>query len=349
MRAIVYEREARKAGLAEMPAQRPSSSSEVLFQPGLAAICGSDLHMFHGSPAYGWVLPRLILGHEGVGTVAGEEGAFVVNPYLPCGACTMCRRGETSTCMGPAGGRGKESAPWSLQYGFRRHGTMGEAIAVERGSLVPVPDGLAPELAALSEGAAVSWHGIEVGAQHLLGAGLETAVVLGPGPVGASATLFLGARGVKVAVLGLPRDGERLRRTERLGAAAAVSDGKALEETVDAWTDRAGVDLVIEATGSEAAWATALSVVRRGGAVVGLGIPGQALSLEVRKLVRGGVGVCGAYGVRRSDLERTLGFLHAHQERALALFDCTFPLGRGGEAFEYAAGSSGKVLLDVRR
>jgi threonine dehydrogenase-like Zn-dependent dehydrogenase len=124
---------------------------------------------------------------------------------------------------------------------------------------------------------------------------------------------------------------------------------KTLEDAVDAWTGGAGVDLVIEATGSEPAWATATQLVRRGGVVVGLGIPGQALSLEVRRLVRGGVIVCGAYGVRRSDLERTLEFLHAHQDRAKALFDRTFPLGQGQEAFEYAAGSSGKVLLDVRR
>jgi L-iditol 2-dehydrogenase len=347
MRAVVYNRDTRKAGLGELPVPMTERPGEVLFHPSFAAICGSDLHMFLGSDGYSWVRSPLVLGHEAVGTIPGEEGLFLLDPYIPCGACKMCRMGNTSTCMGPGGGRGKESPPWSLQYGFRRHGGMAETVAVERGNLVPVPPGLSPRLAALAESVAVSWHGVEAGMRLLSGTAVETAAVLGPGPIGLSASLALSARSLRTAVLGLPRDAERLRRAGILGAEAAVDDARALEATVDDWTNGAGVDLVIEATGTEEAWETAISAVRRGGTIVCLGIPHGRLSLKVREVVRGGVVVTGSYGVTPSDLAAALALLEEKEERGMALLDRTFPLTEADEAFPYATRSGGKVLLSM--
>lgn len=347
MRAVLYNRHARKAGVGDLPVPEVEIPGEVLFRPSYAAICGSDLHMFLGSDGYSWVRTPLVLGHEAVGTVPGEEGLFLLNPYIPCGACKMCRIGNTSTCMGPSGGRGKESPPWSLQYGFRRHGGMAETVAVERGNLVPVPVGLSPHLAALAESVAVSWHGIEAGMCLLSNTAVETAAVLGPGPIGLSASLVLSARSVRTAVLGLPRDAERLRRAATLGAEATVDDPRALEEAVDGWTNWAGVDLVVEATGTEEAWETAISVVRRGGAIVSLGIPHGRLSLGMREVVRGGVIVIGSYGVTPSDLAAALALLQKNEKRGMALFDRTFPLEKGEDAFLYATRSGGKVLLSI--
>jgi threonine dehydrogenase-like Zn-dependent dehydrogenase len=224
---------------------------------------------------------------------------------------------------------------------------MAEAIAVERRNLAPLPPGLSPCLAALAESVAVSWHGVEAGMRLLSGTAVETAAVLGPGPIGLSASLILSTRRVRTAVLGLPRDAERLRRARRLGAGAAVDDTRALEETVDGWTNGAGVDLVIEATGTEEAWETAVSVVRKGGVAVGLGIPHGRLSLKVREVVRGGVVVTGSYGVTPSDLAAALALLTENEERGMALLDRTFPLEEGEAAFRYATRSGGKVLLSI--
>jgi L-iditol 2-dehydrogenase len=347
MRAIIYDRDARSAGVGDLPIPEPEGSGEVLFRPSYAAICGSDLHMFLGSEGYAWVRSPLVLGHEAVGTVPGEEGLFLLNPYIPCGECKMCRMGNTSTCMGPGGGRGKESPPWSLQYGFRRHGGMAETVAVERGNLIPVPPGLSPLLAALTESVAVSWHGVEAGMRLLSGTAVETAAVLGPGPIGLSALLVLSSRGVRTAVLGLPRDADRLRRARSLGAGAAVDDVGNVEAAVDGWTNGAGADLVIEATGTEEAWGTAISLVRKGGVVVGVGIPHGHLSLKVREVVRGGVVVTGSYGVTSADLAAALALLRENEERGMALLDRTFPLAEGEEAFRYATRSGGKVLLSI--
>jgi threonine dehydrogenase-like Zn-dependent dehydrogenase len=347
MRAIVYDRDARSGGLSELPVPEPAGAGEVLFRPSYAAICGSDLHLFQGSEGYGWVRSPLVLGHEAVGTLPGEAGLYLLNPYIPCGACRMCRTGHTSTCMGPDGGRAKESPPWSLQYGFRRHGGMAEAMTVERSSLVPVPPGLPPRLAALAESVAVGRHGVEAGARLLGGAAAETAAVLGPGPIGLGAAFVLAARGIRTAVLGLPRDAERLRRARSLGAAASTDEARALEAAIDGWTQGTGADLVIEATGTEAAWETAIGLVRRGGVIVSLGIPLGRVSLKLREVVRGGVVVTGSYGVTLADLTATLAFLAAHAEQGMALVGRSFPLAEGEAAFRHASRSAGKVLLAV--
>jgi L-iditol 2-dehydrogenase len=303
--------------------------------------------MHCGSDAYGWVASPLVVGHEVAGRIEGSSELFVVNPYVPCGTCKMCRLGNTSTCMGPSGGRGKHAPPWSLQYGFRRAGGQAGLMAVRRENLVAVPRGLPATLAALCEGAAVAEHALGVSAPLLGGAPLDTAVVLGPGPVGLAATLALGARGARSAVLGLPRDASRLERARRLGAAGVSTSPDALEATVDEWTGGAGVDLVVEATGVEEAFQLALRVVRKGGVVVAVGIPGRPFSIQVREIVRGGVVVVGSYGVTRADIEATLELLARDVARSEALLDRTFPLGDAAAAYAHAGASSGKVLLEV--
>ncbi len=346
MKAVVYDSSARRVALREIR-EPVAAGGEVLFTPAYAAICGSDLHMYGGSDAYGWVASPLVLGHEAAGYIDGGRELFVLDPYIPCGQCKMCRLGNTSTCMGPSGGRAKHAPPWSLQYGFRRPGAQAARMAVRRENLVPVPPGLPATLAALTEGAAVAVHALEVGRPLFAGGPLENAVVVGPGPVGLSATYALTTRGARTAILGLPRDAPRLERAGRLGAASLATSSEALEATVDEWTGGAGVDLVIEATGAEEAFSLALRVVRKGGVVVAVGIPGRPHSVQVREIVRGGVIVAGSYGVTRADLEATLALLARDVERSGALLDRAFPLTDADAAYRHAKASSGKVLIEV--
>lgn len=346
MKALVYDGAARAVSLRDVPEPVPRED-EVLLVPAYGAICGSDQHLWGGSPAYGWMPSPIVIGHEVAGRIPGGDELFVVNPYVPCGVCKMCRQGNTSTCAGPSGGREKDAPPWSLQYGFRRPGGHAEAMSVRRDNLVPVPRGLPARLAALCEGAAVAVHAIKAGVPLLLGARLETAVVLGPGPVGLGATLALAARGVRTAVLGLPRDAARLARASRLGATEVVTSPAELEAVVDGWTGGAGADLVLEASGAEQAFQGAVRVVRRGGVVVAIGIPASPFSVQVRDLVRGGVVVAGSYGVTGFDLVETLALLAHDVPRAEALLDRAFPLADAAEAFAHARKSGGKVLLEV--
>jgi L-gulonate 5-dehydrogenase len=115
---------------------------QLLFDVGLAGICGSDLHPYRGNPEPR--RPPLVLGHEAVGTVAGRPGRFVLFPLVTCGVCHACARGEVQLCER----RGL--------VGLDRHGVLAQRIAVDDDALVPVPDGLDDRLAALVEPLAAS-------------------------------------------------------------------------------------------------------------------------------------------------------------------------------------------------
>jgi L-gulonate 5-dehydrogenase len=68
----------------------------VAFDIALAGVCGSDLHPYRGHR--GPRTPPLVLGHEAVGTVRGDDGRYVVFPIVSCGACPACLRGEENLC-----------------------------------------------------------------------------------------------------------------------------------------------------------------------------------------------------------------------------------------------------------
>lgn len=110
MKALVYDAPARRLSLQDAadPAPLPG---EVLLTPAYGAICGSDLHMYAGSEAYRWMPSPMVIGHEVAGRIPGSDRLFVVNPYLPCGRCKMCRLGNTSTCMGRRAAVARRSRP----------------------------------------------------------------------------------------------------------------------------------------------------------------------------------------------------------------------------------------------
>jgi L-iditol 2-dehydrogenase len=82
------------------------------------------------------------------------------------------------------------------------------------------------------------------------------------------------ALGAEVTVAGLPRDAERLAVAERLGLAAR--DGEAIPDEVD---------VAIEASGAGPAMEACLRSVRKGGALVQIGIFGRPVTLDADLLL----------------------------------------------------------------
>ena len=168
----------------------------------------------------------------------------------PCGECPPCRRGEETLC---------ENLRPFLNGAYAEHLLVPARIA-ER-NLLPVPPGLAPEVAAMVEPLACCLHGIER-------AGVEagqTVAVLGPGPIGlmlCAAARDAGARVVSVG--GRP---ERRELAREFGA--VPGDGH-------------GADVVVEAVGTADAWRDAVGIVRPGGMVVFFG--GRELAVDTFRL-----------------------------------------------------------------
>jgi D-arabinose 1-dehydrogenase-like Zn-dependent alcohol dehydrogenase len=105
--------------LSEKPIPQPKGS-EVLLRTLAAGVCHSDIHIWEGYYELGHgkrlqLLERgiklpLTMGHENVGEVVavGPDAKGVkpgdirlANPWIGCGECTVCKRGEENLCKTP--------------------------------------------------------------------------------------------------------------------------------------------------------------------------------------------------------------------------------------------------------
>jgi threonine dehydrogenase-like Zn-dependent dehydrogenase len=99
-------------------------------------------------------------------------------------------------------------------------GAYAEQLLVQESLMMPVPNGLAPEAAALTEPMAVAWHAVQRGEVRRR----DAAIVIGCGPVGLGVILCLKAKGVRTVVASDPSPGRRALAT-RCGADVVVDPG----------------------------------------------------------------------------------------------------------------------------
>jgi threonine dehydrogenase-like Zn-dependent dehydrogenase len=269
MKALVWHGD-RRIDYEDAP-EPEAGEAEVVLGVELAGICGSDLHGYRGHP--GPRVPPLVLGHEAVGRVDGER--YVLYPLAGCGDCTRCVAGEDNLC-----------ASWRL-IGMHRAGVFAERVLVPSRSLVPVPDGLDPRRAVLTEPLACCVGAL---AAHDVGPGTRV-VVFGAGPIGLL-TVFLAARaGATVrAVDPVP---ERLGLARRLGA--TEFDGPA--------------DLAVDAAGFAQTWRDAVDAVANGGDVVVVGLGDAEGTFPMALVVRRAINVHGRFAYSRDEFARALDIL----------------------------------------
>jgi threonine dehydrogenase-like Zn-dependent dehydrogenase len=345
MKAFIYSKLEKKAQLLEISKPIIEEKDETFFYPLYVAICGSDLHMFLGSDAYNWVKENLVLGHEIVGFIDNEHDLYVVNPYIPCGKCELCQIGETNYCTGPKEKLAKTQPPYSLQYGFRKNGGLAEIMVVKKENLIKVPYGLNAELCAFSEALAVGYRAV-MQSFDLLNRAPSTALVIGPGPIGMGISFVLKGKGINVCLLGLEKDFERLEIAKKMGIYCATSDVKKIKEYLKQFGN-GEADLVFEASGSKKAYEIVLSLVKRRGVIMSVGIGDDLCTLSMRQLVRGGVIISGSYGVLQEDIIRVLDLLNNNKKEATMFIDKIFQFSEVNNAFEYALKAKAKVLIHI--
>ncbi|MBA2521088.1 MAG: alcohol dehydrogenase catalytic domain-containing protein, partial [Chloroflexia bacterium] len=196
-------------------AEPAAGPGEALIRVERVGICGSDLHIYHGTSPY-VAYPRT-QGHEFAGKVvafgSGYSGPVhvgdrvAVEPLLPCGECYPCRQGRSNCCA-------------KLRVlGAHVDGAMCELIAIPTERLYPTGD-LDPELAALVEPVSI---GVQAAARGQIGPE-DTVMIFGAGPIGQAALLAATDRGARVMVV--DRLASRLALARRLGAEATVEAGR---------------------------------------------------------------------------------------------------------------------------
>jgi L-iditol 2-dehydrogenase len=217
----------------ERPRPEPGPG-DVLVQVEIALTDGTDLKTYRrGHPLLLTESPAPF-GHEFCGLVDGRR--VVAANSAPCGQCGGCERGEQCRDLVFLAGA---YAEWLV---------VPERIAAA--NLHDVPRGLAPEVAAMLEPLACCLRGIE---RARITAG-DTVAILGAGPIGLMLAACVADAGGWPVIVG----GREERRALAEAFGAEVGDGR-------------GADVVIEAAGTEQAWADAVALVRPGGTVVMFG------------------------------------------------------------------------------
>lgn len=171
---------------------------------------------------------------------------------------------------------------------------MAAYVTAPAANLVPLADHVPDDVAAMLESFAVSAHA----AERVSLSAEDTDLVIGPGPIGLGVVAALRARGLtRILVAGLAQDEGRLRIAKELGASRTFDASRApYAEVVVEETGGRGVDVVFDCSGHPKALEDAVFTVRRGGAVVLVGIYGQPAQLPANAVVRGEVSVIGTYG-----------------------------------------------------
>jgi threonine dehydrogenase-like Zn-dependent dehydrogenase len=276
MRANVF-RSVEEFGIEDVPRPR-AGAGEAVVRVTLTTICGTDLHIVRGEYP---VHPGLVIGHETVGVIdelgAGVEGYSVgdrvlVGAITPCGQCGACLSGQHSQC----GHGGGHALLGGWQLGNTINGAQAEYVRIPaaQANLARIPDELSDEsVILLSDIASTGFSGAESAGVRLG----DTVVVLAQGPIGLCATL--GARLMGAAcVIGVEGDPTRQAMARRLGADVVIEPSPDVVAAVRAVVP-GGVDVAIEALGTQATFEHALRCLRPGGTLSSLGVYSGKLEL----------------------------------------------------------------------
>ena len=221
----------------------------------------------------------------------------------------------------------------------------GNHVVVPQHVVHRLPDAVSFGAAVLVEPASCVLRGLERGRPRPG----ETVGVIGIGTLG-SLAITLARLHAPGALVAYGSRSEELSFAKQLGANAAVHVG---EEDVVAETNRvvgAGLDLVIETAGAPAAIELATRLVRAGGRVVLLGLPGegQVLELPAGRITFGDMEVLGSFSYTTAVWTRVVDLLARGAVDFEPLVTHTFPAERFGEAFalmDARVGVVAKVLL----
>lgn len=289
----------------------------------VVGVCTSDIgRALHGT-AYHY---PIVLGHE-IGGVVAELGVGVekellgkrvtVTPLIPCGKCEWCEAGRYSLCD-------------NYDYlGSRRDGGCAEFVIAPRRNLIPLPEIVCMDDAGVIEPASVTLHGLD---KRVFAN--EDVVILGAGNLGLFAlqqAQILGAG--RVFVIDLMKF--RLEIAESLGAIPIQVDKKENgSNRVLEFTRGRGADLVVDTCGVAAVEANALTMVRKGGRVVYMGLPRQDVCINPKNfawLVRGEVEMCGSWNSFSSHYpssawKRNLKYIASGKLKTTAIITHHFPM-----------------------
>jgi L-iditol 2-dehydrogenase len=237
-----------------------AGAGEAVLRVRRCSVCGTDKRIFtHGQKN---VVPPTVTGHEIVGVVSEigpgvgarlEMGqTVVVATVVGCGKCIYCQRRQYNLCDSFT------ALGYDYSGGFAEYVKI-PAAAVAQGNIIPVPEGMPLERAALVEPLSCCLNGQE----YLNAQPGDRALVFGAGPIGLMHAAILKARGCDPVIVTDVSD-ERLAYVEEFGLGRSVNTvgGNGVEKILAA-AGGEKFDVVLTANSVKSTQADALKLVRK--------------------------------------------------------------------------------------
>ena len=296
MRALYVRKPGQVPDLEVREIETPTPrAGEVLVEVDSAGLCGHDIAIMTGLLRRG-VDHSVILGHEISGRIAGlGEGvsgvsvgdAVVASLTAFCGQCDLCASGLDYRCRF---GRG---------VGHARNGGFAEYVVLPERSVTPIPDGV--DLT----GAALLACPIGVCVRALAVAGVsagESVLVTGAGGgLGIHAIQVAGSLGAQV--FAATSSAEKLDVLDRFAPGGVILGGELdFSELVLAFTEDAGVDVVVDTVGSAVVSSSIRSLAQYGRMVMLGEVAGGRAAIRLTDIMFRDATLQGSTGANREDI-----------------------------------------------
>lgn len=308
-------------------------SGEVIIKVLASGICGSDMHAYHGHDPRR--KPGLIMGHELAGEIHHSESPLyekgqkvTVNPLITCGRCEYCRTGRDNLCEN----RG--------MIGMTRPGAYAEYMSIPAASVIPLPDGIEPVMAAVAEPAATVMHALNFSISKMVRPVQEQSVlIMGGGAIGMLMALLLYSYGVRRIDLA---ETNPLRRE----AAARFTNARVFDPISEP-VKESSYQYAVDAVGRKVTRNSCLHALRPNGVFMHIGLQEWASEIDMRKITLAELIVLGCYTYSYHELQQAV---HALKSGLFGNLEWVEerPLSEGPNAFADIAGgrtSAAKIVL----
>ena len=284
--------------LMERPTPKPTGT-EVLLKVVAAGVCHSDLHIWDGFYDLGGgkrlkladrgVKLPLTMGHENVGEVVamGPDAKGVkigdrrlVHPWLGCGECAVCRRGDEQFCRTP------------FSIGVFRSGGYADHLLVPHPRYLFDIGNIAPERAAPLACSGITTYG----ALKKVGPSLqeEPVVIIGAGGLGLMCLALHRTMGGKGAIV-VDIDPVKREAALKAGAQATIdpSAADAAKQIIEA--TKGGAWAVIDLVGATRTVQLALDSLVKGGKLIIIGLFGGDITVPTPSFPLRAMTIQGSY------------------------------------------------------
>ena len=272
----------RNIAIRDIPKPQLTSDHDVLLRIGAVGICGSDIHYYVDGRIGDQMLKYPVTpGHEFSATVVqtGDKvtslapgDRVAVEPALACGECDQCMGGRQNTCRNLLFTGAPGQAP----------GSTSEFLVMPEQNCIKIPDSMTFAQAALAEPLSIAIYTLG----YLDHRSVQSAAILGAGPIGLSVLLEAKYRGVERLYV-TDKLEERLQVARRAGACWAGNPDQSDIVADILAKEPLQLDTVIECCGDQQAIDQAVDLLKPGGLLLIVGIPAEEqISFNINKIRR---------------------------------------------------------------